>query len=121
LPRKLLYLGILGPRHRTERLLAEVVPSLGLSIEEGFERLHSPVGLDLGGGDPAAVALSIVAEIQAVLHGRSVEVSRSRVPARGAEPDGDPAAGAGANVGADPDGEAVPGNFATTRAKDHLA
>lgn len=77
LPRRLRYLGILGPRHRTRRLLAEVTPALGLSIEEGFTRLHSPIGLDLGAGDPATVALSIIAEIQAVLHGREVHIARS--------------------------------------------
>ncbi len=82
LPRPMRYLGILGPRHRTERLLAEVAPGLGMTLEEGFARLHSPVGLDLGSGEPAAVALSIVAEVQAVLHGRRVTVTRSRAEAR---------------------------------------
>ncbi len=76
LPQPLCYLGILGPRHRTERLLAEVTPLLGLSVEEGFARLHSPIGLDLGAADPAAVALSIIAEVQAVLHGRRVVLDR---------------------------------------------
>jgi xanthine dehydrogenase accessory factor len=33
-------------------------------------RLHAPVGLDLGGRTPEAIALSIVAEIQAFLNGR---------------------------------------------------
>jgi xanthine/CO dehydrogenase XdhC/CoxF family maturation factor len=78
LPCKLRYLGILGPRHRTERLLLEVTPALGMTIEEGFLRLHSPVGLDLGTGDPAAVALSIIAEMQAVLHDRRVEITHER-------------------------------------------
>jgi xanthine/CO dehydrogenase XdhC/CoxF family maturation factor len=77
LPCELRYLGILGPRHRTQRLLEEVTPSLGLSVGEGFARLHSPIGLDLGAGDPAAVALSIAAEIQAVLHGRQVRVTHA--------------------------------------------
>ncbi len=76
LPRKLRYLGILGPRHRTGRLIEDVAPAIGLSVAECFARLHSPVGLDLGAGDPAAVALSIVAEIQAGLHDRQVQVSR---------------------------------------------
>jgi xanthine/CO dehydrogenase XdhC/CoxF family maturation factor len=76
LPRGLRYLGILGPRHRTERLLLEVTPALGLSIEDGFDRLHSPVGLDLGAGDPAAVALSIIAEMQAMLNNRRVSITR---------------------------------------------
>ena len=76
LPRGLRYLGILGPRHRTERLLGELVTGLGLSMEQAFAGLHSPVGLDLGAGDPAAVALSILAEVQAVLHGREVVIRR---------------------------------------------
>jgi xanthine/CO dehydrogenase XdhC/CoxF family maturation factor len=88
LPRCLQYLGILGPRHRTERLLAEVAPPLALTIEECFAQLHSPIGLDLGAGDPAAVALSIIAEIQAVLHNRQVQITRE-APAH--EPASEPA------------------------------
>jgi len=39
-------------------------------LDDGaLERLHSPVGLDLGGGDPADVALSILAELNRVRHG----------------------------------------------------
>ncbi len=76
LPAPLGYLGILGPRHRTLRLLEEVAPGLGWSVEACFERLHSPVGLDLGARDPAAIALAIVAELQAVLAGRQVSVQR---------------------------------------------
>lgn len=128
LPRKLLYLGILGPRHRTERLLAEIVPSLGLSVEQGLARLHSPVGLDLGAGDPAAVALSIVAEIQAVLHGRSVQITRSQPPARGAQPDAgaepvariEPVTGTDLGAGPTPDSGDDSGNFAAGRLKDQL-
>lgn len=85
LPRDLRYLGILGPRHRTARLLDEVTPLVGLSVAEAFERLHSPIGLDLGAGDPSSVALSIVAEIQAVLHERRVQVMRLK-PVSGARP-----------------------------------
>jgi xanthine dehydrogenase accessory factor len=80
LPRRLRYLGILGPRHRTDRLLTEVAPALGFSIDEALGRLHSPIGLDLGASDPATVALSIVAEIQAVLQGRAVHVARAAEP-----------------------------------------
>ena len=76
LPARLLYLGILGPRHRTERLLDEVAPALGWSREECWAQLHAPVGLDLGARDPAGIALAIVADLQAVLTGRRVEVLR---------------------------------------------
>jgi xanthine/CO dehydrogenase XdhC/CoxF family maturation factor len=53
------YIGVLGPRARTARLLRD----LG---DVHDPRIHAPVGLDLGGETPAEVALSIVAEIQAV-------------------------------------------------------
>jgi xanthine dehydrogenase accessory factor len=64
------YLGVLGPRARTERLVAEAAPQAGLSAAQCLSRLHAPVGLDLGAHSPAAIALSIVAELQAVLAGR---------------------------------------------------
>jgi xanthine dehydrogenase accessory factor len=43
--------------------------------EEGFTdeelaRIHSPIGLDLGGKSPAEVALSILAEIVSVHSGK---------------------------------------------------
>ena len=60
------YVGLLGPAARRERLCAE----LGSGAERLRGRLRAPVGLDLGGRTPEAIALSIVAEIQAVLHGR---------------------------------------------------
>lgn len=70
LPRRLAYLGVLGPRLRTERLLSGVEEEIGLSLAECLSRLHTPVGLDIGAHNPAVIALSIAAEIQAVLSGR---------------------------------------------------
>lgn len=63
------YVGQLGPRGRTERLLEEMGDLARLS--EGLPRLHYPIGLDLGGDTPASVALAIVGEITACLNGRS--------------------------------------------------
>jgi len=60
------YVGLLGPAARRERLYAE----LGSLAEALRPRLRAPVGLDLGGASPEAIALSIVAELQAWLHGR---------------------------------------------------
>ena len=62
------YVGLLGPASRRKQLLADV----GAETAAVFGgRLHAPVGLDLGGRDPASIALAIVAEIQAFLHGKS--------------------------------------------------
>lgn len=61
------YIGLLGPKKRAEKILADITKE-GISITpEMRERLHAPVGLNLGGDTPQTVALSIVAEIQAFL------------------------------------------------------
>jgi xanthine dehydrogenase accessory factor len=70
-PLRLRYIGMLGPRTRTTRMLHEL-RSEGVSLDEDFlSRLHSPVGLDIGAETPEEIALSIVAEIQKALSGRS--------------------------------------------------
>ncbi len=75
LPLHLKFLGLLGPRQRGERLLRDA----GFSAEDPAVRfLHSPVGLDLGGDGPEAVALSIMAEIQSTLHDRDARPLRQR-------------------------------------------
>jgi xanthine dehydrogenase accessory factor len=71
LPAHIAYLGLLGPRHRAQRLLAEVEGSGIVITAEMRNRLHAPVGLDLGGRTPETVALAILAEIQASLAGRA--------------------------------------------------
>jgi xanthine/CO dehydrogenase XdhC/CoxF family maturation factor len=76
LPRELTYVGLLGPRRRTERLLAEVAPEIGLDVNECLSQLHSPVGLDIGAKDPVSIALSIIAEIHAVMERRSARIGR---------------------------------------------
>ena len=78
LPRPLAYLGLLGPKKRAEKILADLVAG-GLSLTpEMRARLHAPVGLDLGAGAPEEVALAIVAEIQSVLSGRDARPLRER-------------------------------------------
>ena len=67
LPLDLRYLGLLGARHRSRLLLTEAASRLGWSPEEALRRVHAPIGLDLGGDGPEAVALAILAEMQAVL------------------------------------------------------
>src|SRR5262245_44053890 len=59
------YVGLLGPAIRREKLLAD----LGDRATALRARLHAPVGLALGGRSPESIALAIVAEIHAVLHG----------------------------------------------------
>ena len=59
------YVGLLGPAPRRAKLLSD----LGDSAARLRARLHGPVGLALGGRGPESIALSVVAEIHAFLHG----------------------------------------------------
>jgi xanthine/CO dehydrogenase XdhC/CoxF family maturation factor len=70
LPLEPMYLGLLGARHRSSLLVSEAAVMLGRSVAECCERLFAPVGMDLGGDGPEAIALSIVAEVHGVVHGR---------------------------------------------------
>ena len=72
-PRNLRYLGVLGPRRRLQRLLAELGPRAPAS---GL--LYGPAGLDIGADTPAEIALAIAAEIRAVLAGRGGGSLRTR-------------------------------------------
>lgn len=63
------YIGQLGPRSRTERLLDELPDQAREAAAQAS--VHYPVGLDLGGDAPHSVALSILSEINAVFNGRS--------------------------------------------------
>jgi len=64
------YVGIMGPRTRFEDL-RESMTSDGMELSKSaLDRLSTPVGLDLGGGEPIEIALSIVSEVLAVSNGR---------------------------------------------------
>jgi xanthine/CO dehydrogenase XdhC/CoxF family maturation factor len=64
------YIGQLGPKERTERLLAQIGTSTSA--------LHYPMGLDLGGDAPQSVALAILAEMTAVMNQRQGGMLRHR-------------------------------------------
>jgi xanthine dehydrogenase accessory factor len=64
------YLGVLGARHRSSLLVSEASAMTGLSIAECCARIFAPVGLDLGGDGPEAIALAALAEAQACCMGK---------------------------------------------------
>ena len=64
------YVGLLGPRARTDRILTDWAAAGQPFTAEQLCRLHAPVGLDLGGDGSEAVALAVVAEILATLNCR---------------------------------------------------
>ncbi len=77
LPTPVAYIGLLGPRKRTERLLAALTDK-GVPWSPHDNRFHGPIGLDIGAEDPETIALSILAEMQAVKSGRAGGFLRER-------------------------------------------
>jgi xanthine dehydrogenase accessory factor len=68
----LVYLGVLGPRGRTEQMLAEI------GRPKAIATLHAPAGLDIGAEGPEEVAHAIIAEILAVTRARGGGPLRDR-------------------------------------------
>jgi xanthine/CO dehydrogenase XdhC/CoxF family maturation factor len=67
--REAAYIGVLGPKVRTDRLLADLSHE---SLPPRFvEAIHAPVGLDLGAVGPDEIALSTLAEILRTLNQRT--------------------------------------------------
>lgn len=78
LNQELKYIGALGPKRRTEKLLEELKAE-GFEFEKSkLENLYAPIGLDIGADTPEAIALSIVAEIKSVLANRRGGFLRER-------------------------------------------
>lgn len=72
------FIGLLGPQHRRDRLLAD----LGSEADSLIARLRSPVGRRIGGRGPAAIALEIVVELQEYFTQIDQRVSSSSRSAR---------------------------------------
>jgi len=72
------YLGMLGPRIRTEKILDELRRDGVTMSDRDRGRIFGPLGLDIGGETPEEIALAIVGEIQAVESGRRGGFLRER-------------------------------------------
>ena len=73
------YVGVIGSK-KTQALRRERLAQAGFTEEE-IARVHGPIGLDLGGRDPAEIALSILAEITAVRYAGAASPRLSSAPA----------------------------------------
>ncbi|HCQ23842.1 MAG TPA: XshC-Cox1-family protein, partial [Flavobacteriaceae bacterium] len=61
------YFGVLGPKHRRERVLEKALdfnPELSIDF---LERLHGPAGINIGAESAEEIAVSILAEILSVI------------------------------------------------------
>ncbi|MDL5363246.1 XdhC family protein [Halalkalicoccus sp. NIPERK01] len=68
---KVPYIGLMGPRKRFEELESALQDDGTTLSDHDRNRIAAPVGLDLGGGEPMEIALSIVSEVVAVGHGHT--------------------------------------------------
>lgn len=70
LDKKVRYIGMLGPKKKLDRMLDELEAS-GLTLTEAQrETIFGPVGLEIGAETAEEIALSVLAEIMAVLQGK---------------------------------------------------
>lgn len=64
------YIGVLGPKKKMQRMLDELAAAGKAISDAELENVYSPVGLDLGAETAEEIALSVTAEIKAVLSGK---------------------------------------------------
>jgi xanthine dehydrogenase accessory factor len=68
--RDLKYLGLIGSRAKVARIYTALADE-GIAVEQ-LERVHAPIGLDIGAVTPAEIAISILAQLIAVRRGVDV-------------------------------------------------
>jgi xanthine dehydrogenase accessory factor len=69
-PRELRYIGLIGSRAKVARLYDQLLAETTLDPAL-LERIHAPIGLDLGAVTPQEIAVSITAELIAVRRGKA--------------------------------------------------
>ncbi|MFB6254239.1 MAG: XdhC family protein [Halobacteriaceae archaeon] len=64
------YVGLMGPRERFDEMMDDWESEDTTIPDSELDRLYTPVGLDLGGGSPHQIAISIISEVLAVSNDR---------------------------------------------------
>jgi xanthine/CO dehydrogenase XdhC/CoxF family maturation factor len=72
------YIGMLGPRVRSERIWEELAEEGDPISDELMENIYAPVGLEIGANTPDEIALSILAEIKSVFAQKKVAHLREK-------------------------------------------
>lgn len=78
LKRKVTYIGMLGPKKKFDRMLQELSENGVKLTEEQMNTIYSPAGLEIGAETAEEIALSIIAEIKAVLAGKPGNFLRNK-------------------------------------------
>jgi len=72
------YVGLMGPDERFQEILDAFADGGREVTDADLDRIYTPIGLDLGGGTPYQIAMSILAEVEAVANGREPKHLRER-------------------------------------------
>jgi xanthine dehydrogenase accessory factor len=65
------YIGMLGPKKRTDKMFLQLSEEGNPVSEEDLKRIATPVGLDIGATNPEEIAISIIAEVKTFFTGRT--------------------------------------------------
>ena len=69
------YIGMIGSKRKVKEGISYIKKKFNNSLD--FSNLYSPIGIEVGGDSPIEIALSIMAEIQAISYGIQVNHLRS--------------------------------------------
>lgn len=70
------YIGVLGPKKKFDKMMDDLAAGGAPLTSQDLEKIYSPVGLDVSAETSEEIALSISAEIQAVLTGSPAQSLR---------------------------------------------
>jgi len=76
--RDVVYIGMLGPKKKLDRMLDELKENDVSISREKLSMIYGPAGLEIGSETSEEIALSILAEIKAVLAGKQGQSLRNR-------------------------------------------
>jgi xanthine/CO dehydrogenase XdhC/CoxF family maturation factor len=65
------FIGLLGPKTRGQQMIEEISFEGMVVTAQMRRKVYNPIGLDLGGEGPEAIALAIVAQLQCLITGKS--------------------------------------------------
>ncbi len=68
--KNVVYIGVLGPRKKMERMVEELNNEGIILSDQQLSTIHGPAGLDIAAETAEEIALSIIAEVKAILNGK---------------------------------------------------
>ncbi|RUT01619.1 hypothetical protein DSM106972_067160 [Dulcicalothrix desertica PCC 7102] len=70
--------GVFGSKQRIERLLADLRAVETVYTDKMLEKLHAPIGVDIGAENSEEIAMAMIAEVQAVRTNRNASFLKNR-------------------------------------------